>query len=155
MGALTAVFAWLTVTTLHNTGAILEDEVVSSVMWGLSPLICAYLFFWTIVLSSAAGAGAALARASSLPFLAGAVGKLVAPRCGADVMLLSTVDSASACGRAPAKRQWNAGTERSAAVSGPMPRSTGAARRCAPSAATGSASFSPASPRRSCSQAQS
>ncbi|TVU26138.1 hypothetical protein EJB05_28674 [Eragrostis curvula] len=87
---------------------------MSAVLWRLSPLICSYLFSWTVALSEARGAISKFMRVSYMLLLAVAAAKLVGDRAGAAVMFLTTVYSAILSGRALAERRQLAGTERSA-----------------------------------------
>jgi hypothetical protein len=52
MSATSLLFAWLAAGTLRRCGSMdKEAEVFSGVLWGLSPLIWAYLYSWTAALS--------------------------------------------------------------------------------------------------------
>ena len=117
MSAASLLFAWLAAGTLRRCGAMGEEEVFSGVLWGLSPLIWAYLYSWTAALSRGAGGGsgtAGFARTDTacLLLLANAMDRLIAPVAGAAAIVLPPLYSAYACGRALAKRRQRAGTER-------------------------------------------
>jgi hypothetical protein len=95
-----------------------EEEVFSGVLWGLSPLIWAYLYSWTAALSPAPRAqgagGTVFARTATvcMLLLAATADKLIAPVAGAAAIVLAPLYSAYACGRALAERRQRAGTER-------------------------------------------
>ncbi|TVU26151.1 hypothetical protein EJB05_28687, partial [Eragrostis curvula] len=117
MSALSVLFAWLAARFLRRPSATNEEVALSfsAVVWQLSPLICSYLFFWTVALSGKRGALAMSMRVSFMLLLAAAAAaKLVGPNAGAAVMFLATVFSATASGRALADRRQRAGIERSA-----------------------------------------
>ncbi|KAL6870793.1 hypothetical protein ACP4OV_014641 [Aristida adscensionis] len=119
MAALSLLFGWLTDRALRPSGA--GDDPAATlfgVVWRTSPLVCAYLFCWTVALSPPApmDAAALFARVSYLLLLAVAGASLLGPLAAAAAMLLATVYSAAAAGRALAERRQRAGAERSSAA---------------------------------------
>ncbi|CAL4995138.1 unnamed protein product [Urochloa decumbens] len=124
------LFTLFAARALRRSSGADEDQLVSTVVWALSPPICAYLFFWAVALSgpTVAGALSLLARVTFLPLLADAATNLVASPCaGAAAMFLATVYSAVMVGRAVSFRWQRAGTEQTAitaaATSAPSYRS--------------------------------
>ena len=118
MSATSLLFAWLAAGTLRRCSAMDEAEVFSGVLWGLSPVIWAYLYSWTAALSPAPRAqgagGTVFARTATacMLLLAAAADKLIAPIAGTAAIVLAPLCSACACGRALAERRQRAGTER-------------------------------------------
>ncbi|CAL4989182.1 unnamed protein product [Urochloa decumbens] len=115
----------------HLSSGEAEEEVVSAVVWALSPPICAYLFFWAVALSGpkVADVLSLLVRVTFMPLLADAAAHLVTstPCAGAAAMFLATVYSAIKVGRALSFWRQRVGTERTAitaaATSAPSYRS--------------------------------
>ncbi|TVU26162.1 hypothetical protein EJB05_28698, partial [Eragrostis curvula] len=87
----------------------------SSVVWKVSLLACAYLYFWILALSRTTGAAAAaFFRVSYGALLAFAGGALVGPQAGVAVAHLTTALAAGIAGHALAEHRVHAGFERAA-----------------------------------------
>ncbi|RLM58889.1 hypothetical protein C2845_PM18G02080 [Panicum miliaceum] len=104
------LFGALAPQMLHRRSSAAGDEEpaarLSAVVWRLAPLVCAYLFSWTVALSVPRAALAdSFVRASYLPLLASAAAEQAGPVAGAATMFLATAYSAAATGRALAQRR--------------------------------------------------